>query len=111
MINLATIKGKLTALAAVTLISFASLGYLSFSNNKDATKTTERMLLIGDIRAHTNGAMMELRGFQLLYQDEFMTRYDERNKNLTKSIDSLIAITRAQDNKDRLNRIKEHHQA
>jgi methyl-accepting chemotaxis protein len=109
MINLATIKGKLTALAIITFLSFTALGYLSYSNNKDATKTTERMALLGDIRAHTNGAMMELRGFQLLYDDKFVTQYEDRNKKLTESIDNLILITRAQDNKDRLKNISKAH--
>ncbi len=111
MFNLSTIKGKLTVLMALSFISYAIIGYLAYSNNKDANKTTERMLLIGDIRAHTNGAMMEIRGYQLLYIDEFVTRYNERNQKLDETIDALLKITRAKDNKDRLNRIKEHHQA
>jgi methyl-accepting chemotaxis protein len=111
MINLATIKGKLTALAVVTLVSFATLGYLSFSNNGDATDTTERMVLLGDIRAHTNGAMMELRGFQLLYDEKFANDYEDRNKKLAEAIEKLTAITRSKDNKDRLADIAKHHKA
>ncbi len=109
MINLATIKGKLTALAVITFISFSVLGYLSYSNNADTEKTTERMVLIGDIRAHTNGAMMELRGFQLLYDEKFVNNYQERNQKLTESIEKLISITRSQENKDRLNQIAKMH--
>lgn len=71
MFNLATIKGKLTALMALSFVTYATLGYLAYSNNNDAKKTAERMVLLGDIRAHTNGAMMELRGYQLLYTEEF----------------------------------------
>jgi methyl-accepting chemotaxis protein len=111
MISLATIKGKLTALAAVTLISFSTLGYLSFSNNKDANKTTERMILIGDIRAEMNGAMMELRGFQLLYDEKFFEEYQERNHKLQESVTKLTAITRSEENKVRLKKIADQHKA
>jgi methyl-accepting chemotaxis protein len=109
MINLATIKGKLTALAVITFLSFATLGYLSFSNNKDATTTTERMVLLGDIRAHTNGAMMELRGFQLLYDEKFANDYEDRNKKLAQAIEKLSSMTRSQENKDRLEKIAKFH--
>jgi len=111
MINLDTIKGKLTALSALTLITFITLGYLSYSNNEDANKTTERMILLGDIRAHTNGAMMELRGFQLMYDDKFKKEYESRNQKLTDAIEKLAKMTRSQDNKERLKLIEEHHAA
>jgi methyl-accepting chemotaxis protein len=109
MVNLATIKGKLTALAVIAFISYATLGYLSYSNNQDATKTTERMVLIGDIRAHTNGAMMELRGFQLLYDEKFLNDYKERNQKLQEAIAKLSSITRSKENKERLADIANHH--
>ncbi len=109
MFNFSTIKGKLVALMVLSFISYTILGYLAYSNNKNANKTTERMILIGDIRAHTNGAMMELRGYQLLYSDTFLNNYRERNEKLATAINALLAITRAQDNKDRLNRILDTH--
>lgn len=111
MFNLSTIKGKLMALMALSFISYVILGYLAYSNNNDAKKTAERMVLIGDIRAHTNGAMMELRGYQLLYSEDFLKRYNERNEKLDESIKKLSEITRSQENKDRLSRILEHHKA
>ncbi len=111
MFNLSTIKGKLTLLAFITFATLSTLGYLSYSNNNDAHKTTERMVLIGDIRAHTNGAMMELRGFQLLYDEKFYQSYEERNKKLQEAITKLSSITRSQDNKDRLQSIADAHQS
>lgn len=110
MLNLSTIKGKLIGLMILSFLSYISLGYLAYSNNKDATKTTERMILTGDIRAHTNGAMMEIRGFQLLYRDEFLKRYNERNEKLKTAINHLIDITRSEENQNRLKTILEHHQ-
>lgn len=109
MFNLSTIKSKLMALMALSFVTYAALGYLSYSNNIDAKKTAERMVLLGDIRAHTNGAMMELRGYQLLYAEKFLSDYNERNEKLEKALKDLIRITRSQDNKDRLNQILQHH--
>ena len=109
--NITTIRGKLTALMLVGFVLFATLGYLSYSNNRDANKTAERMVLLGDIRAHTNGAMMELRGYQLLFTPEFLDHYDERNTQLSKAIKSLASITRSEENKKHLAAIENQHQA
>ena len=111
MFNLSTIKGKLAALMALSFVTYATLGYLAYSNNNDAKKTAERMVLLGDIRAHTNGAMMELRGYQLLYTEEFLDRYKERNEKLAIAIKTLSDITRSQENKDRLSQISADHKA
>ena len=108
MINIATIRGKLNALILLSIVIFATLGYLSYSNNKDAKKTAERMMLLGDIESLTNGAMMELRGYQILYTDEFIQRYNENNKNLSEAIDKLSSITRSEENKKRLAAIDAH---
>ncbi|HLD23222.1 MAG TPA: methyl-accepting chemotaxis protein [Sulfuricurvum sp.] len=109
MINIATIKGKLTALAAIAFVSYITLGYLAYSNNKDADKTAERMILLGEIKTQTNGAMMELRGFQLLYDEKYLNNYNESNQKLQEAIKKLSSITRSQENKDRLAKIGEHH--
>lgn len=109
MINFATIRGKLIALMALSFTTFLILGYLAYSNNKDAKKTAERMVLLGDIRANTNGAMMELRGYQLLYKQEFLDRYNERNQKLSTAIDKLSAITRSKENKDKLAKLEADH--
>lgn len=109
MINIATIRGKLNALILLSIVIFATLGYLSYSNNKDAKKTAERMILLGDIERHTNGAMMELRGYQILYTDEFLGRYNENNKNLSETVKTLSKMTRSEENKKRLASIDRHH--
>jgi len=109
MVNFSTIKGKLTALAVIAFISYVTLAYLAYSNNKDAQKTAERMILLGEIRTHTNGAMMDLRGFQLLYDEKFVTGYTEHNQKLQKSIEELSSITRSKENKERLAQIADHH--
>ncbi len=102
MINIATIRGKLNALILLSIVIFTTLGYLSYSNNSDAKKTAERMVLVGDIRAHTNGAMMELSGYQLLFKQKNLDEYNERLKMLDDAINKLLTMTRSQENKDRL---------
>lgn len=108
--NIATIRGKLILLMGLGFLIFATLGYLSYSNNQDSKKTAERMILLGNIQGYTNGAMMELRGYQLLYTDEFLERYRKSNENLIQSIQALKEMTRSEENKKRLASIEEHHQ-
>jgi methyl-accepting chemotaxis protein len=110
MFNISTIRGKLVLLALISFFTYAVLGYLSYSNNQDAKKTAERMILVGDIRTNMAGAMMEIRGFQLLYRDEFLQRYEERNAKLDESIEKLIQITRSEENKKRLKEIDNFHE-
>lgn len=109
--NINTIRGKLTLLVMLSFVIFATLGYLSYSNNKDAKKTAQRMVLLGDIRAHTNGSAMELRGYQLLCKKEFLERYNEHNEKLAEALEKLSAITRSEENKKRLAKIATDHKA
>ncbi|MDO9057314.1 MAG: methyl-accepting chemotaxis protein [Sulfuricurvum sp.] len=108
--DFATIKGKLIALVALSFMIYAALGYLSYANNKDAKKTAERMVLLGEIRSNTNEAAVELRGYQLLYTAEVLDRYHAANKKLDESINKLLKITRSEENKKRLNTMISDHQ-
>ena len=110
MLTYTTIRGKLTLLALIAFFSYVLLGYMSYSNNQDAKKTAERMVLVGDIRANMAGAMMEIRGYQLLYRDEFLERYEERNDKLDNAIENLIKITRSEENKKNLKEIDAIHE-
>ncbi len=112
MINLSTIKGKLSAMMALSLVTYLVLIYLSYSNNKDAEATTTRMVLLADIRANTNGAIMELRGFQLHAGDsEYLSKYEDRNQKLTKALEDLLAITMSEKNQLTLKDLISQHQA
>jgi len=109
LIKINTIRGKLNALILLSIVIFTTLGYLSYSNNKDAKKTAERMILMGEIQSYTNGAMMELRGYQLLYTEEFLEHYHENNQKLSHSIDTLYVLLLAEENKKRLSKIATRH--
>lgn len=89
---------------------FATLGYLSYDNNQDAIKTAEKMILVGDIKSHTNAAMMELRGYQILYSESFLENYKKNNEELSKSITELSAMIRSEENKKRLANLTSLHQ-
>jgi len=100
-----TIKAKLIALATVSIFSYGLIFYFVVANNNHAEKAVERMVLLGDIRAHTNGAMMELRGFQLIFSKDFLDRYKERVKNLDTALKSILNITRSPENQKRIKEI------
>ncbi|MDD5716777.1 MAG: methyl-accepting chemotaxis protein [Sulfuricurvum sp.] len=106
MLNLSTIKGKLIALMILSFITYTTLGYLAYSNNSDAKKTAERLIFLADMRANNNGALMEIRGYQIHQDQERLDGYQERISKLKEAIDNLKAITRSQENKDRLSALK-----
>lgn len=109
MINLGTIKGKLIALMVLSFLSYSYLGYLTISNNSDAKKMAERMVLLGDIRSYSKGAIMELRGFQLHNNSDYSNRYDDQNEKLSEALAKLLSMTRSIENQDRLKAIIEQH--
>lgn len=104
-----TIQGKLSILMGMSLLIFLVFGYLVFKNNQDASKTAERMILLGDIRSYTNAAALELRGYQLVYSDETLQAYEKANKDLDETIQKLYSITRSEENRARLTELSKQH--
>jgi len=109
MFTLSTIRGKLIALMSLTFLLFVTLGYLSYSNNETAKKTAEKMILLGEIQSYTNGAMMELRGYQLLYSDTFLGEYTKNNEKLSASIAKLVSMSESEGTKNKLSQLDKHH--
>ncbi len=109
MINIATIKGKLSAFMAFSFVIYLTLGYLSYSNNKDTAKMAERLVLLGNISSYTNGAIMEVRGYQLNQKPDFLVRYNEQNEKLHNTLETLLKMTRSKENQDHLKTIIAAH--
>jgi len=65
--SLRTIKGKSIVLLAVLIVGFVVLGYQVTKSNNDGKMAAIRLTLIGDVNTNLNGTMMELRGYQLLF--------------------------------------------
>ena len=105
MFNISTIKGKLSILMLLSFFVYTILGYLAHSNNEDAKKTADRMVLLGSIRTDVNGALMEQRAYQLHFQQKNLDAYNERIQNLDGELKKLLSITRSQGSKDQLNKI------
>jgi len=111
MVNLGTIKGKLIVLTGLSFISYASIGYLTVTNNHDAKKMAERMVLLGDIRSYSKGAIMELRGYQLHNNSDYFNRYTDQNEKLDQALTDLLSMTRSKENQERLKAIIEKHKS
>jgi methyl-accepting chemotaxis protein len=109
--NFSTIRGKLIALMSLAFVLFVALGYLSYSSNLIAKKTAEKLILLGDIQSHTRAAMVELRGYQLLYSDSFLNDYKQENQRLSDAITALVALSESEDTRTRLMKLSENHQA
>lgn len=97
-------------LMGISFLNFLIIGFLVFTNNQDASKTAERMILLGEIQSYTNEAALELRGYQLVYSDDILQSYEKANKNLAQSIQKLSGITRSEENKTKLKEIAAQHQ-
>jgi len=105
--NISTIKGKLIAFMILSLVSYIALGYLSYSNNKDAEATAEKLVLLADVRANTNGAIMEIRGYQIHSNADYLSKYETRNQKLSKALNDLLAISKSEEHKARIKELIE----
>ena len=111
MLDIYTIRGKLRLLAIISFATYLVLGYLSYSNDNDSKAMAQRIVLSADIRAHTNGALMEIRGYQLMFNQKNLDAYQERLKHLDEAIDKLASMVRSKATKDKLSKLKSDVQA
>lgn len=103
--NLSTIKGKLILLLATLVVGFMTLGFLNVKGNKDSINTVNRMVMLGEIETSEAKIMMNLRGYQLLFEDRFIEGYEKEYISFIKKLEALLAITRSDENKVRITEI------
>ena len=83
--TLSTIKGKLTLILAVLVLSFSLLGYEMIKTANDGKMAAVRLSLFGKIEASVASSMMELRGFQLLGNAQMLKSFEENYANSQKT--------------------------
>ncbi len=103
--SLASIKAKLILLLSVLVIGFATLGFLTVKSNDDSLKTVERMVMLGDIESTESKIMMDLRGYQLLFDDRFAEGYEKNYETFVKTLNELLTITRSEANQKKIKEI------
>ncbi|MDD3856380.1 hypothetical protein, partial [Sulfurimonas sp.] len=93
------IKNKLYALLTILLIGFGVLSYIIMMANSNTKSTTERMILLAQLESEPVKIMMNLRGYQLLFKDDFIKEYDEGFKNIDIASQKLYNILLAEHNR------------
>ena len=110
--NFKTIKSKLLGIIVVIALAYVGLFALLMKNGNDVYKTTEKMVLLASIRANTNGAIMELRGFQLhTGEQKYLDAFKERNIKLSKALKDLKELTQLPEHLKQIDTIIEQHDA
>ena len=109
--TLSTIKGKLTLILAVLVLSFSLLGYEMIKTANDGKMAAVRLSLLGKVEASVASSMMELRGFQLLGNTQMLKSFEENYANSQKNIDALRPILLSPKNQTKLVQLKNDLQA
>ncbi len=102
----ATIKGKLTALLVVLALGFSVLVYQTITEGEDAKATATRLWIIGQVETKTATCMMELRGYQILFNPKILSNYEASYQSLLGHIDSLFPLLLAKVNQDKIANLK-----
>ncbi len=100
-----TIKSKLMLLLGVLVLGFATLGILAVKGNGDSQKTIERMVMLGEIETAEAKIMMDLRGYQLLFEDRFAEGYENNYSFFTKQLELLLASARSESSKAKIKEV------
>lgn len=102
MIDLSTIKGKLAILSILSFITYASIWYISYSNNSQAQTITMRLLKVGEIQTLASETSADLRGFRLFQEQKFLDKFKKDSDAIVVKLDELSLILGDDDLKNKL---------
>jgi methyl-accepting chemotaxis protein len=103
--SLGTIKGKLILFFALLIIGFSAIGYLTWKGNADADRAIKRVGDIGKLETSEAKLMMNLRGFQLLFNETYAQNYENEYESIVKNLDALLKQSRSEDAKTQIKEI------
>jgi len=103
--NLGTIKGKLTLFFAILIVGFAIIAYLTMKGNSDADRAIKRIGDIGKLETSEAKLMMNLRGYQLLFDERFAQNYEKEYESIVKNLNILSEQSRAEEAKIQIKEI------
>lgn len=96
VMNFSTIKGKLTLFFTLLIVGFSIIAYLTFKGNADADRAIKRVGDIGSLETSEAKLMMNLRGYQLLFDESFAQNYEDEYASIVKNLNSLLEQSRAE---------------
>ncbi len=92
MIDLSTIKRKLAFLSVLCFITYASIGYISYENNRQAQTITMRLLKVGEIQTLASETSADLRGFRLFLDQKFLDKFKKDSDAIVTKLEELSQI-------------------
>lgn len=92
-----TIRAKLILLFMVIFIGIVGLSYLLISNTENAEKAVEKVQLTGSLPEYTNELLMQSRGYQITFKENFI---DNSRKALNKLESAIIRLEPILQNKE-----------
>ncbi|MDD3344142.1 MAG: methyl-accepting chemotaxis protein [Sulfurospirillaceae bacterium] len=104
--SLHTIKGKLTLLLGVLILSVGFLGYQLVSMGNKAEMTATRLVSVGKIEARILQMRLEQRNYQSYFQQSALDGYKHNYEELIKQIDILSAILLSTANQQKILKLK-----
>jgi len=91
---------------AVTMLGFVVLGYFANKSANDAKLAATKLTLSGSVEIRFAEAMMELRGYQLMFDQKNVDEYKNSIAKLAGHIKELEKIVKFQETKDAIVEIK-----
>ena len=104
--TISTIKGKLTLLVMVLVVSFGILGYELEHLASGGKETAMRLVMTGEIEEHILQLRLEQRNYQIYFQQKDLDSYQENYKEAIKQIDILASVVLSPVNRDKLISLK-----
>ena len=102
MIDLSTIKSKLAFLSVLCFITYASIGYISYTNNQKAQTITMRLLKVGEIQTLASETSADLRGFRLFLDQKFLDKFKKDSDAIVVQLEELSGILEEESLKKKL---------
>ncbi len=103
--NLSTIKGKLMLLLGVLVLGLGIIAYLTVKSNSDTIRAVKRVSTIGDLESAQVQVMMNLRSYQLLFDDKLLDAYEKDYLIFMKDLDELLKDSRSETAKAQIKEI------
>lgn len=102
-----TIRAKLVLLFMVIFIGIVGLSYLLISNTKNAEQAVEKVQVTGSLPEYTNELLMQSRGYQLTFKENFIVSYYKAFDKLQSAITMLEPTFQNKENKAYLKEMKD----
>jgi methyl-accepting chemotaxis protein len=92
-------------LLAVLVLGLSTIAYFTVKINSDSMRAVKRVAVIGDVETSEAKIMMNLRGYQLLFDDKFIEAYEKEYDDFIKAMNLLLENSRAAEAKTQIKEI------